>query len=226
MSRRQKLLDLALRANVDQPMTFIVNTDGSLTEVYNSTNRTTLPGVFDINLPENCINLHENSEDKNLPKDATVLDEDPDETPEQSESDGNIDCRRMDDENNVVSRKRKKRHQYFLKKLGTNVRVCKTMFLNTLSIGKWMALRWQGEDNYENSEEAVNSGGEVILNGEEWQVLPQRKNKAVGAIETETFTELYKERLPITRRKYNDLQDLKSILPGDYHEFYDSIPFV
>lgn len=60
---------------------------------------------------------------------------------------------------------------------------------------------------------------------EEWQVLPQRKNKTVKTMAIENFPCLYKERLAIKQRKYNDLQDLKSILPRDYHEFYDNIPF-
>lgn len=36
---------------------------------------------------------------------------------------------------------------------------CKTMFLNTLSIGEWTALKWQDEDNQDRSEEDENSDG-------------------------------------------------------------------
>lgn len=61
---------------------------------------------------------------------------------------------------------------------------------------------------------------------EEWQLLPQRKSTTVTAMAIEGFPNLYGQRLTIKRRKYNDLQDLRSILPNDYHEFYDSIPFV
>lgn len=39
--------------------------------------------------------------------------------------------------------------KYYLKKSGTNLRVCKTMFQNTLSIGEWMAFQWQDEKNEE-----------------------------------------------------------------------------
>jgi hypothetical protein len=35
---------------------------------------------------------------------------------------------------------------------------------------------------------------------------------------------LYSSPIPIQRRKFNDLQDLKAVLHQDYHPFYDSLP--
>ncbi|KAG8322050.1 hypothetical protein J6590_031314 [Homalodisca vitripennis] len=188
-------------------MTFIVNTDGSLSELneldditlsHNSTKRTTLPVVFDINLPENitnlpenCINQHGNSvaisDQINIPNDDLYLDE---YDKNQLEDNINIpkdDTNLPDNDTNLPenkinppqNNKTAPEDDLILPensvKLGTNVRIFKTMFLNTLPIGEWMALRWQGEDNYENSEEAVNSDGEVNLNGGEQVEEPRRK---------------------------------------------------
>lgn len=58
-----------------------------------------------------------------------------------------------------------------------------------------------------------------------WEILPQRKNKTVKPTLLEDFPALFKERLKIKKKKYDHLQELKSILEKDYHTFYDSIPF-
>ncbi|KAG8251931.1 hypothetical protein J6590_069594 [Homalodisca vitripennis] len=42
----------------------------------------------------------------------------------------------------------------------------------------------------------------------------------------EKLPSLHKTRLKIKKRKYNDLQDLKAIVPSDYHRFYDDLPFI
>lgn len=50
--------------------------------------------------------------------------------------------------------RRKSSNQYYLKKGANIVRVCKPMFLHTLSIGEWSALNWQkGNDLPETDEE-------------------------------------------------------------------------
>ncbi|CAH1111555.1 unnamed protein product [Psylliodes chrysocephalus] len=59
---------------------------------------------------------------------------------------------------------------------------------------------------------------------DQWQPLPQRKNQKVERMALENFPHLYDKRLAIKRRKFDDLQELKSILEKDYHNFYN-IPF-
>lgn len=66
--------------------------------------------------------------------------------------------------------KRKYSCKYYLKKSGTNLRVCKTMFQNTLLIGEWMAFQWQDEKNEETLEEDDEN---INMNGEEMD--PKRK---------------------------------------------------
>lgn len=37
--------------------------------------------------------------------------------------------------------------------------------------------------------------------------------------------QLYSSRLPITKTKWNHLQELKSVIPSDFHGFYDNIKY-
>lgn len=58
----------------------------------------------------------------------------------------------------------------------------------------------------------------------DWLPLPKRatrKSQDTGTIEPS----LYKKQLPIKRGKYDQIQCLKSLIPADYHLFYDSLPF-
>jgi len=55
---------------------------------------------------------------------------------------------------------------------------------------------------------------------EDWQELPRRPKQVVA----KAFPALYDARLPLTARKWKDLQDLKSVLPNDCHTFYDGLP--
>lgn len=59
---------------------------------------------------------------------------------------------------------------------------------------------------------------------DKWEVLPQRKNIKVTPTFFENLPNLYKERLKIKKRKFDDLQDLKAVLHKDYHDFYNNIP--
>lgn len=52
-----------------------------------------------------------------------------------------------------------------------------------------------------------------------WILLPQRLRPVNGQI-----CQLYKNRIKIKEQKYQHLQALKSVLPLDVHEFYDSLP--
>lgn len=56
---------------------------------------------------------------------------------------------------------------------------------------------------------------------DEWQSLPQRRSRA----DVVAPQQLYKNRLPITETKYRHLQDLKSVIEGDHHAFYDNLPY-
>lgn len=57
---------------------------------------------------------------------------------------------------------------------------------------------------------------------EDYKVLPQR-----GANKSECTHPnlLHPERLKISKKKWQHLQDLKLLLPSDCHYFYDNIPF-
>lgn len=61
---------------------------------------------------------------------------------------------------------------------------------------------------------------------DEWEDLPQRKDKNIRPMLFEDLPSLYKERIKIKKRKFNDLQELKTVLERDYHEFYDNIPYL
>lgn len=50
-----------------------------------------------------------------------------------------------------TSSRRKNSCTYYLKKGNNVVRVCKTMFLNTLAIGEWTALNWQNDSKDDDS---------------------------------------------------------------------------
>lgn len=57
----------------------------------------------------------------------------------------------------------------------------------------------------------------------EFQALEKRtraNNGPVGKIE-----KLYKNQIPIRKSKYDHLQQLKQVIPADYHLFYDNLPF-
>ncbi|XP_039286939.1 uncharacterized protein LOC111052339 isoform X2 [Nilaparvata lugens] len=57
---------------------------------------------------------------------------------------------------------------------------------------------------------------------DEFTDLPRRANKIQQQIEP---TPLFKERIKIPFSKWKHLQDLKLVIPEDYHSFYDSLPY-
>lgn len=60
--------------------------------------------------------------------------------------------------------------------------------------------------------------------GDEYNNLPVRTTvTAVEATMTRDIPILYKDRLKIKKRKYEDLQELKKTIPVDYHHFYDNL---
>ena len=56
---------------------------------------------------------------------------------------------------------------------------------------------------------------------EQFKQLPQRPKRVQPVIPPQLFT----ERLPISKSKYDHLQQLKSVIPKDCHEFYDNLPY-
>ncbi len=55
----------------------------------------------------------------------------------------------------------------------------------------------------------------------DWEVLPQRPKKVVEG--KRVWPPMYKEELKIDDRKWGHLQELKKILPIEYHSFYDNL---
>lgn len=58
-----------------------------------------------------------------------------------------------------------------------------------------------------------------------WQDLPARVNRTIKPVTLEELPNLYKERIRITKTKYEHLQQLKVTLPADFHAFYDNLPY-
>ena len=60
-----------------------------------------------------------------------------------------------------------------------------------------------------------------LSHNESWKVLPQRIT-----VPNEPFNwlPLFTEQLPISRRKFNDLQAMKNVIPREVHHFYDTLP--
>lgn len=67
-----------------------------------------------------------------------------------------------------------------------------------------------------------NSSGiiEYKINYSEWKNLPRRRNENVK----EDVPNLYKEPLKIEKKKYENLQQIKTVIEKDYHSFYDQLP--
>lgn len=59
---------------------------------------------------------------------------------------------------------------------------------------------------------------------DELQPLPHRPTPINNIKQIKNLQKLYAARIPITNRKYKDLQDLKSVLPSSCHSFYDDLP--
>ncbi|CAF4930111.1 unnamed protein product [Pieris macdunnoughi] len=57
------------------------------------------------------------------------------------------------------------------------------------------------------------------------QPLPQRPMKITNVKPLEELPKLFSERLPISQRKYKDLQDLKAVIPSNCHAYYDELPY-
>ncbi|CAG5041208.1 unnamed protein product [Parnassius apollo] len=58
---------------------------------------------------------------------------------------------------------------------------------------------------------------------EPWMLLPQRKSP-FSAKSSEDMQNLHQTRLKIKALKYDDLQQIKEVLPADFREFYNNLP--
>ena len=56
----------------------------------------------------------------------------------------------------------------------------------------------------------------------EFKTLPQRIKRPRDKWE---MTRLFQTRLPIKKSKYDHLQQLKSVMPAIYHQFYDDLQY-
>lgn len=54
----------------------------------------------------------------------------------------------------------------------------------------------------------------------DWTKLPKKSRQLTKV----KFLKLYKQRLPISKRKFNDLQELLPVIPAEYHDFYKKLP--
>lgn len=57
---------------------------------------------------------------------------------------------------------------------------------------------------------------------EDYEQLPQRIGKRFTLVAP---SQLHEQRIKISFKKWQHLQDLKKLLPADCHYFYDNIPF-
>lgn len=57
---------------------------------------------------------------------------------------------------------------------------------------------------------------------DDYQILPQRIAKNFEVVDP---PQMYSQRIKISKKKFQHLQDLKDLLPRDCHYFYDHIPY-
>lgn len=58
---------------------------------------------------------------------------------------------------------------------------------------------------------------------DEWQALPQRRDKQVKVLDWNELSNLYQDRRKIKKQKFEHLQELKRSIPTDYHDFYNNL---
>lgn len=74
------------------------------------------------------------------------------------------------------------------------------MFLNTLSIGEWMALNWQGDENDTETEENMNESDQNGIDINEEVIEPTRKKLRKSA-QVESLEEFFRS-LPKVESHY------------------------
>ncbi|CAG2225419.1 unnamed protein product [Mytilus edulis] len=58
---------------------------------------------------------------------------------------------------------------------------------------------------------------------DQYQDLPRRSKVGLPSVD-DTIERLYLSQVPIKKAKYQHLQELKAVIPRDFHPFYDSLP--
>lgn len=56
---------------------------------------------------------------------------------------------------------------------------------------------------------------------DDWQDLPRRPKKI--SVQKSVWPPMYKDELKIEDRKWHHLQELKGVIPVEYHHFYDQL---
>jgi hypothetical protein len=59
---------------------------------------------------------------------------------------------------------------------------------------------------------------------DDWKKLPQRKNLKVNN-EKSFWPPLHNDELKITKTKWMHLQELKNVIPKEYHNYYDALKY-
>lgn len=57
---------------------------------------------------------------------------------------------------------------------------------------------------------------------DDYELLPHRTGRK---FEDREPSQLHTQRIKISKKKWQHLQDLKPLIPADCHNFYDNIPF-
>ncbi|KAK7493373.1 hypothetical protein BaRGS_00015499 [Batillaria attramentaria] len=60
-----------------------------------------------------------------------------------------------------------------------------------------------------------------LHHSDEWSPLPSRNSNRNAPV---TIPKMYSQPIPIKKTKFEDLQQLKEVLPREYHTFYDQLP--
>ncbi|KAF9413697.1 hypothetical protein HW555_008143, partial [Spodoptera exigua] len=136
---------------------------------------------------------------------------------------------------------------YYFQIEGKKERVCLITFINTLGIKQWTVRYWLGDRG--NKEKQINVSMSALVNTEskrdsiksylsvlpklpshycrksnDFTPLPRRPRNALTL--TNSVPLLFSSRVPILESKYLHLQQLKSVIPADCHQYYDNLPYL
>ena len=61
----------------------------------------------------------------------------------------------------------------------------------------------------------------LSFSDKEWSLMPQRQQ--ITAVEVE-WEKMFSRLIPIKKRKFDDLQSMKHVMPAECHNFFDNLP--
>ena len=61
----------------------------------------------------------------------------------------------------------------------------------------------------------------LSFSDKEWSLIPQRQQ--ITAVEVE-WEKMFSRLIPIKKRKFDDLQSMKHVMPAECHNFFDNLP--